>query len=139
VLAWRLFSRPHELDRTADIIIWWELRRLPYNLVVGATGLVTGCITLLVAAMASWKFDEPLGLPDPPIFAVFAVFAYGIMANVCFTGGWMAEIIVRRAWGARAGAFGEITFFLGMLFSIILTLVPAMIFTALLVLRLLLH
>jgi hypothetical protein len=28
------------------------------------------------------------------LFAVFAVLFYGVMANVCYTGGWLAELLV---------------------------------------------
>ncbi|MFM7215909.1 MAG: hypothetical protein ACKO3H_13635, partial [Verrucomicrobiota bacterium] len=64
-------------------------------------------------------------LPDPSIVAVFGILAYGVAANVCYSGGWITEWIVRKVWRERAGAFGEISFVLGFLFSILLTLVPA--------------
>jgi|SRR5271163_1138244 len=60
-----------------------------------------------------------------PLFAIFAVIIYGIMANICFTGGWVLELLSRRIWGTRAEAFGEIAFTWGTLCSVILTLVPA--------------
>jgi hypothetical protein len=50
---------------------------------------------------------------------------YGIMANICFTVGWVLELLRHRIWGARAEAFGEIAFTWGTLCSILLTLVPA--------------
>lgn len=55
----------------------------------------------------------PIGMPDPPIVAIIAVVLYGIAANVCFTGGWIVEMFVAKVWDARAGAFGEISFFSG--------------------------
>ncbi|MFM7817103.1 MAG: hypothetical protein ACKPGI_09055, partial [Verrucomicrobiota bacterium] len=100
-------------------------------------GVVSCGVILAVAAIASELFDEPLGLPDPPILAVFGVLAYGIAANVCYTGGWIAEWIVRKVWRERAGAFGEISFVLGVFFSILLTLVPAAFVVLALVIRLL--
>ena len=131
-ISWRRFIglltgliRPPAGDSLWEIVCWWELRRIPYNLVVGGVGVVTCGVILAAAAIASELFNEPLGLPDPPILAVFGVLAYGIAANVCYTGGWVAEWIVRRIWRDRAGAFGEITFVLGGVFSILLTLVPA--------------
>ncbi len=139
ILAWRLFSRREEVAGAFDIIKWWELRRIPYNIAVGAAGIITLAVVVAVAAIASEKFGEPLGLPDPPIIAVFAVIGYAIGANVCFTGGWIAEIIVRKLWQERAGAFAQISFALGVVFSILLTLAPAAFFTALLVARLLLR
>jgi len=137
MLTWRLFARREEESGIFSIIKWWELRRLPFNLAVGATGFVTVIVTLAVAVITSEKFDEPLGLPDPPIIALFAVIGYGIGANVCFTVGWVAEILVKTIWRERAGAFGQIHFVFGLVFSILLTLTPAVLFTGLLFLRVL--
>ena len=134
--AWWLFSRSEEEASSFAVIKWWELRRVPFNLVVGATGILTCVVTVVVAAIASEKFGEPLGLPDPPIIAIFAVLAYGVGANACFTGGWITEVLVRKIWQQRAGAFGQISFTLGIVFSILLTLAPAVLFTLLLIARL---
>jgi Na+/glutamate symporter len=137
ILAWRLFSRREEVAGAFDIIKWWELRRIPYNIAVGAAGIITLIIVVAVAAITSEKFDEPLGLPDPPIIAVFAVIGYAICANVCFTGGWLVEVLVRKIWRERAGAFAQISFALGLTLSILLTLAPAALFTGHLIARLL--
>lgn len=135
--GWWLFSRREEEASDFEVIKWWELRRVPYNLVVGATGIFTCIVTLLVAGIASEIFGEPLGMPDPPIIAVIAVLAYGVGANVCFTGGWIAELLARKVWKERAGHFAQISFSLGFLFSVVLTLAPAALFSILLILRLL--
>jgi len=124
-------------DSFWEIVRWWEVRRIPYNLVVGGVGIVSGGVVLALAAIASEIFNEPLGWPDPPILAVFGVIAYGIAANVCYTGGWVAEWVVRKVWRERAGAFGEISFVLGVVFSVLLTLAPAGLGLLALVLRLL--
>lgn len=129
--------RPSGGDSLWEILRWWELRRIAYNVVVGGVGMVTCALILSAAAIASEVFNEPLGLPDPPIIAVFGILAYGIAANVCYTGGWVAEWMVRKIWRERAGAFGEISFVLGLLFSILLTLVPAAFVVLALVVRLL--
>jgi hypothetical protein len=131
-----LFARKEEDTSLLAVIKWWELRRIPYNLIVGLFGVFTCVITVLVAAIASEKFGEPLGLPDPPIIAVFAVIFFAVMANVCYTGGWVAELLVRAIWKERAGDFAQISFRLGLLFSAVVTLAPAVLFTVLLILRL---
>lgn len=110
LFARRLFSRPAEPGGCRDIIQWWEWRRIPYNLAVGAAGIVTLSVVIGVAAIASEKFDEPLGLPDPPILAVVAVIACGLGANLCFTGGWIVEILARWLWPERVGAFAPMAF-----------------------------
>ena len=139
LLQFRLFTRKQATNMPLAIVGWWELRRIPYNLIVGACGIFTSVITIIVAAIASEHFNEPLGLPDPPAIAFFAVLFYGAMANICYTGGWITEISVRAFWREQAGEFGQIAFALGLLFSILLTLAPAALFSFLLILRLLLE
>jgi hypothetical protein len=39
ILAWRLFSRREEDIGAVGTILWWELRRIPYNLIVGVAGV----------------------------------------------------------------------------------------------------
>lgn len=137
LLALPLFTRREEITSKADIIKWWELRRIPYNIAVGLAGIVT-CVTIFaVAAIASKRFGDLPAWADPSFSAIFGVVAYAIGANVCFTAGWFAEIIVRNIWRERAGAFAEIAFSLGFVFSILLTLVPAVFFVLILTVRLL--
>jgi hypothetical protein len=138
LLGWRIFSRHEEVIGTLAIIKWWEIRRIAFNIAVGICGVITLAVLLVVAAVASSKLNEPLGLPDPPIIAVFAVITYAVGANICYTGGWVIELVVKKVWGERSGAFWQIAFLLGMLFSIILTLSPSLIFIGLLIIRLLL-
>ena len=135
----RLFTRDCEVASFYAIVKWWELRRLPYNILVGVTGLITCTVLVAVAAIASERVGEPLGLPDPPIFALLGILLFGIGANVCSTGGWVVEWLVRQLWKDRAGVFGQISFCLGVAFSILLALFPAVAFSALLIIRILLQ
>jgi hypothetical protein len=77
---------------------------------------------LIMGFMTGHVIGDGLG---SPLFAVFAVIIYGIMANICFTAGWILELLSRRIWDARAEAFGEIAFTWGTLFSVLLPLIPA--------------
>lgn len=126
----RLFRRTQPTQTDWEIIAWWESRRIPYNLIVGATGIVSCAIVLLTALVTEKLFGEPIGLSGSPLFEILAVVIYAIMANVCFTGGWILEVLSRRIWDDRAEAFGEIAFTWGTLGSIVLTLIPAAVITA---------
>jgi hypothetical protein len=110
-----------------ETIGWWETRRIPYNLIVGATGIVSCIVVGIVAAGSYFLFDSDFGMPNPPLFAIFAVLLYGIAANICFTGGWLAELIVRKAWPSQADRFSTLSFSLGLIFSVLLTLTPAIV------------
>lgn len=122
-----LCRRDNSITTVRDMIGWWEARRIPFNLIVGSAGLLSIVVVGIVAAGRSLLFNSDLGLPDPPLFALFAVVIYGIMANVCFTGGWLVELVVRRIWPREADRFATLSFSLGLVFSVLLTSTPGIV------------
>jgi hypothetical protein len=120
-----LFRRESPALSSAETILWWESRRIPYNLIVGTAGICTCVAVVALALIAQEFFNSDFGLPDPPGLGVILVILYGIMANVCFTLGWVTELLLRRMSMREANAFAENTFFCGLLFSVVLTLSPA--------------
>ncbi len=139
LISTRLFRRDLEASNSSDVIRWWEMRRIPFNLIVGCTGLFTAALLLLMVGI----MERHLGDPDEPpasfFVAVFVAFVYGIAANLCFTLGWVAELLAKRLWPGRLPVFGEVAFFMGTVFSVLLTLVPAVVFCVMLLIRLLLR
>ncbi len=124
----RLFTRPVPPKRTWDVVKWWELRRIPYNIIVGITGVAGSSVAFILAFFAE-RQGMAVPWPDPPLFVFAFVVLYGLAANLCFTGGWISELLARRIWGARADAYGEISFSFGLAFSVLLTLLPGALFT----------
>jgi hypothetical protein len=122
--TFRLFQRADGPSSDWQIIVWWEVRRIPYNLLVGSAGIVSSLLCVASSLVGEKYLGEPIGLPDPPLFAIFAAIAYGIMANVCFAGGWIAEIAALKVWKDEAQHFGPISHTLGVIFSVALTLLP---------------
>jgi len=78
-----------------------------------------------VAFTCESRGGPPIGLPDPPAFALLGALLYGILANVCYTGGWVTELLVAKVWSVDTSRFGPIAFTLGTAFSVLLTLMPA--------------
>jgi hypothetical protein len=100
---------------TLSLLNWWESRRLTFNLVVGAAGIVT----LVVIRAISWM--------PPGVFVPFdwrPVAAYGLLANVCYTFGFAVEAVAQRIWRDRCPAIGPVLFRQGLAFSVGLTLLP---------------
>ncbi len=124
-LLGRLFTRPVAATRALAVVGWWEGRRVAYNLIVGAVGIVSSGVMVTVAFTCESRGGAPIGLPDPPLFAVVGVLLYGILANVCYTGGWITELLVAKFWRVDTSRFGPIAFTLGTAFSVLVTLVPA--------------
>lgn len=116
-----------DVRRTAlSSLRWWESRRLLFNKVVGATGLVTLAFASVFFIIAGEFSLAPL---------IVGSVVYGIAANACYTLGWVAELAARAAWGRQAPDLGPILFRQGLIFSVGLTLLPVLLMTILGVLQ----
>src|SRR5262249_3435284 len=121
-----LLSRDPAPKTAWETIGWWEIRRIPYNMIVGITGVFTSICFVSIAAASDLFFHVDFGMPDPPIFTLFGVLIYGIGANLCYTGGWIVELLVRKLWPSYADQFARLVFGTGLVISVLLTLSPAL-------------
>lgn len=110
------FRAPYSLPRTGEILRWWESRRLGYNLAVGAAGMVS----LTTVAVA--EFLPPIS--RLPTFPLGLVVIYGILANICYSVGPVADAVICRKWGRDYAALGPAIFRYGFVFAVGLTLLP---------------
>jgi hypothetical protein len=109
-----------------EIIEWWEHRRVFYNMAVVLVGVVSVGLMTCCGILAEPLVGEAIRIPDGPIFIPFGAIAFGFLANVCYTGGWIAELLLSRFkpdWNTNA--FGVRAFRLGVKFSVFVTLFPA--------------
>jgi hypothetical protein len=58
-----------------------------------------------------------------------AIVAYGVLANLCYTGGWILENVAQRWLKRPVYGLGPALFRHGLVFSIGLTLIPAVVVT----------
>ena len=115
----RFFFRNEVTCRTpSDVIGWWEARRMAYNVAVGSTGLFTVTAVHLIARLPPF----PESIPLEPTLIVPVI--YGLLANVCYTGGWVFELWIRNMLGRELDPVGPTLFRYGFVFSIGLTLFP---------------
>jgi hypothetical protein len=120
------FKRELPLNGPLEVIQWWETRRVFFNYVVGCTGIITCILVIVCAFIADSVVGEAIGMTDGPLLGIFFILFYGILANVFYTAGWIAELTFRTSTTAkRSAAFGLKAFRAGMVFSIFLTLCPA--------------
>jgi hypothetical protein len=122
-----LCERSAPMVSARQTIGWWEARRVPFNLIVGCAGVVSIAVVTIVGLGASFLFNSDLGLPDPPLFAIFGVILYALLVNICYTGGWMVELMIRTAWPDQADRFATLSLALGLLLTILVTLLPAVV------------
>jgi hypothetical protein len=109
-----LFPFPAARRTTMGILMWWESRRMPYNVAVGTAGLIS------LAAIYLTHPGPGFPIPWQPIVA------YGVMANICYSGGAVAEIIAHRLWGEEVLPMGPAVFRHGLIFSVGLSLLPVL-------------
>jgi hypothetical protein len=99
-----------------EIVRWWEIRRIPYNLLIGSTGILSLVLMVFFGSMAvkaGDDFEEPMGL-------IFFSVAFAITANVCYTAGWIVDLVLHRGEPSRK------LFRVGLIFSTVLALLPGL-------------
>jgi hypothetical protein len=118
----RLLFEPTLVRSPIRVVAWWEARRPAYNLIVGATGVGTliyiNALSLLVRG--EWM---------PTAWQL--IVAYGIAANLFYTLGWVAETVAEKWLKRPVYGLGPALFRHGLVFSIGVTLLPAMLTTVL--------
>jgi hypothetical protein len=105
---------------TAQVIRWWELRRLAYDAVLLLVGLAT-------IAGYEWLMSKLIPLGEDaiePMGLVVLVAVYAAMANLCYTLGWVVELRSRKTDPVAARQRGQWMFRAGLLFSCVLTSLP---------------
>jgi hypothetical protein len=113
-----LFRDSPRLETPVEVVRWWEQRRLPFNVAVGATGLVSLSFIAGLGAIG----PEAHAFQGPPLVGVLA---YGAMANLAYTSGWMLELLMLRPlFGRRSGTVGATLFRYGLAFSMGISAIP---------------
>jgi len=109
------------MKRPWDAIVWWEIRRVPFNLVLLVVGVLSG---LAAASIAGRIFGPDQNMGNP----LFATVFYAVAANFCYTLGWITELL--WAWGdtTKTEATRSKVFLAGLVFSIAVTVSPVIVF-----------
>ena len=114
----RMISIPDHQRTRWQIMAWWELRRLPYNLVVGLSG------TLGLLLFVWFNKLPPRPVPEPAVDPL-PVILFGAGANFFYTAGWVVELIARNLWPEKVPKLGPQLLLTGSLLSVMLALFPA--------------
>lgn len=109
-----LFSPLYSPDSAWEVVRWWERRRLFYNVVVGAAGLLTTALAYLQIAIAPGPQGPPLAF----------ILVYALAANLFYSLGAPIDLVLRRVLRERAGPVAQAMFRYGVAFAIGLTVLP---------------
>jgi hypothetical protein len=117
-----LFTVPDRERTPSEIILWWESRRIPYNLIVGLFGL----ISLGIIALIEINSPYAMGTGFPLLCIIF----FGLGANVFYTGGWIVELLARGMSKEPSRNLGSQLLLAGLVFSVLLDFIPLVFFIA---------
>lgn len=126
----RLLFEPTLVRSPLRVIQWWERRRLTYNVIVGLTGLGTLVYVNALELALGQGWLTPLTGPGSAM-RFLTILGYAIAANVCYTMGWVVENVAERWLKRPVYGLGPAMFRHGLVFSIGLTLIPAVAITLL--------
>src|SRR2546430_979149 len=98
---WRwLFESAPKPVSSWRVVAWWEVRRLPFNLIIGTYAVA--CLILFEAAIHATGVLKPGEDAEEPI----ALLAAPILVNVLYTLGWLVEIPIRILMPNLSTRFG---------------------------------
>lgn len=115
-----LFTAPQEPVTTARIVAWWELRRIPFNLILGGIGILA--LLLFTTSIESAGVLQPGEDAVEPI----AILVVPLLANAAYTGGWLLDAPLRCLRPTLSPRFTPRLFRLGLLFSLFVVTFPAL-------------
>ncbi len=110
-----LFAPPKEPASIWCIIKWWELRRIPYNLMVGGCGIFSLVVMFICESLQPGKGEGNY----------FLVLIAPVVANICYTGGWLVEVLLGLCSCRMEGRSTVLLFRLGLGFSLVVAILPA--------------
>jgi hypothetical protein len=118
--AWQwAFSRPERAYGALETVAWWELRRIPFNLLIAAYGFP--CLLL-----THWAADASSKLqPGEDAIEPIALMLVPVAVNVFFTLGWLVEAPVRIVRPSLTNRFGPRLLMVGLGFGLLLCSLPA--------------
>ena len=114
-----LFTVPPEPRSLLSIVGWWELRRIPYNFIVGSVGLCS--LVLFFVFITHSDVLAPGEDAEEPLAIIFAPF----LINICYTAGWFVEIVSRVIFREKIERLGPLLLKLGFGFSLFVALLPS--------------
>lgn len=109
------------MNKAWDAIRWWEVRRLPFNAVVGVLGVGTVAAVETIGATLVKAGEDVI---EPTLLVAGVVF-FGIGANAAYTLGWITELLWSGGDTARTRPYRARIFWLGLAASASVTLAPA--------------
>jgi hypothetical protein len=116
----RWLFAPPTASSAGRIILWWEVRRIPVNLLVGAYGLI--CLRIICVAIAHSGVLRPGEDAFEPIPIIQGLIAF----NLCYTLGWILDILTKGPHSRPFSQFSPRLLLAGLVFSFSIITLPTL-------------
>ncbi|MFA6571734.1 MAG: hypothetical protein WCT77_10940 [Bacteroidota bacterium] len=102
------------------IVLWWELRRLLYNIFLIF-------FVLLSLTVLSLIVEDLFSFFSPPFFVFIQLIIFFIFANICYTSGWIIQLVTKKEKNKFINRVKPKLFIYGLLFSCFIIFIPCFI------------
>jgi len=120
ILTW-FFKSPDSNLSPLSIIIWWEVRRIPYNILIGIYGFLS-LLLFYFLIQSSGKLEPGEDAVEP-----MAIFVAPIVINLAYTAGWVVELILRHVFSVKSRIVGPRLLKIGVVFSLVVVSLPSIV------------
>lgn len=114
-----LFASPQGPHGAWSVVVWWEARRIPFNVIISMYG--TLCLVIYFWAIATSGHLQPGEDAVEPIALLVAPFA----VNMLYTLGWLVEVPTRILVPVLSPRFGPLLLKVGLGLGLFLITLPA--------------
>ena len=97
-----------------QVIVWWDLRRILYNIIVLIAGILS-LIIMITAASGRVHLEPGEDFFEPIVIPIFAV-----LCNMGYTLGWLTEVFIKRS-----ATYGPKMFKRGLYFTLFWIFLPS--------------
>lgn len=105
------------------IILWWELRRIPYNIFLL---LILSLTIYIISLLPNEGYIKVIAGPGLVVGFYLSILLYFVGANILYTLGCIFQILTRTSNHKYINLLKEISFILGLSISIVVTLSPCL-------------
>jgi len=120
ILTW-FFKSPDSNLSPLLIIMWWEARRIPYNILIGIYGFLS-LLLFYFFILSSGKLEPGEDAVEP-----MAIIVAPIVINIAYTAGWIVELILHYVFSMKSRIVGSILLKIGVVFSLIIVSLPSIV------------
>lgn len=119
------FSAPKGERSFREIILWWEIRRIPYNIIIGSIGFISFLILYFFMRTAPMSSRELVG--ERFELTIFTLIGLPVALNLCYTLGWVVEVTLGKVWADDRFSLASRMMRFGLGISLFIVLFPSVV------------